>query len=41
MYWSLNGYGAWGRQEIGSLVIFSLAFGGGGGLIIREFVHRE
>jgi len=34
-----SGFSAWGRIETISLVIFALAFGGGGGLIVRELVR--
>jgi hypothetical protein len=34
-------FAPWGHIETISLIIFAIAFGGGGGLIVREFVRNE
>lgn len=34
-----TGYTSWGRPQSAGLIMFAIAFGGPGGLILRAFVH--
>lgn len=41
LYAVRNNFAAWGRTEVIALLIFALAFGGGGGLILRDFIYTD